>query len=225
MKKVMLYAYIDENIGDDLFLELICSRYKEEIDFYLYVPERLMDSYCTITNLHCIPYKDKNKWEDRINRYLFKGKLSPILKWNKMYLLDKKWVKKMDCQLWLGGSQFVETSDWKSVIKYKQHQQKITPIPFFSISATVGPFKTKAYINAVKQVIKGYTHITYRDKFSYDFMKGIGNSSYAFDMVFTKQRVGLKQSKKICISVIDTTSRFPKSVSEHYENYIVSLID
>ncbi len=219
---IMLYAYVDENIGDDLFIDLICKRYKD-IQFYLYIPVKYLNYYSNLKNLHCIPMKSFGKNTERINRWLFKERLLPILYWNRMYNLDKLWIKKMDGNIWLGGSQFVETRDWKSVIKYKIKQQQLKQIPFFSISATVGPFKTEEYETAVKMVIAGYKHIVFRDKWSYERMGEKANSSYAYDMVFTKKLLNQKKEKEVCISVIDTYGRFADEIAKSYEKWILSV--
>lgn len=221
--KIMLYAYVDKNIGDDLFIDLICQRYKQ-IDFYLYVPEKYVKDYSGIQNLHCISYKEFSKNIDRLNRWVFMGKLFPLLYWNKLYRMDKKWIPQMDAQLWLGGSQFVETNDWKQVISYKIRQQKIKQIPFFSISATIGPYKSKEYEAAVRNVIKGYNHIVFRDKCSYNKLLSKNNATYAYDMVFTKKSKYSKKKKEICVSVIDTFNRTSNTIAEKYEKFIGKIV-
>lgn len=217
--KIMLYAYVDENIGDDLFIDLICRRYKN-VEFYLYVPEKYINNYRYIKNLKCIPYKEINKNLDRINRWFFKGKLTSKLYFNKMYKLDKKWVKNMDAQLWLGGSQFVETEDWKNVIDYKLKQQKLKDIPFFSISATIGPYSSREYENAIQKVVAGYDHIVLRDKISYELLQERNNASYTYDMVFNIESKCREKKKEVCISVIDMYGRTSEKLAQIYEEFI-----
>ncbi len=52
-KKVMIYAYCNFNLGDDLFIKILCERYPE-VHFLLYAP---------------IEYKYYFKWLPNITVY------------------------------------------------------------------------------------------------------------------------------------------------------------
>ena len=131
----------------------------------------------------------------------------------------------MDAQIWLGGSQFVETDDWKEVLDYKEYQQK-EELPFYSISATVGPYKSDEYISRVKNIIKKYDDFCCRDSESYNILKAIGNKiHWAPDMVFSYTTQNNRKQRQVCVSLINIEKRFGYKLGNLYAEIIVDYID
>src|SRR5690625_2356463 len=50
MKKVMVYAYTQFNLGDDLFIKILCERYPET-QFVLYAPKKYKRCFQGMRNI------------------------------------------------------------------------------------------------------------------------------------------------------------------------------
>lgn len=222
--KILLHAYINQNIGDDLFLDLILKRYPN-VDFYLYVPKRIQKYYTAFSkNLIVIPYSETGKLFQKLDGKFCKGRFTTEKYYFNLRRLHKKYAPQMNAQIWLGGSQFVETPDWKKILSYKQYQQKVN-IPFYAISATVGPVRTQRYLEEVRNTIAGYDDFCCRDWESYQLLKNSNNVRVAPDMVFSIPKNTLKKKNLVCISVINVRKRFGEKVGERYEKFVLDLMN
>src|SRR5699024_4992683 len=54
MKKVMVYAYSQFNLGDDLFIKILCERYPET-QFVLYAPKQYKRCFQGMRNIRFFP--------------------------------------------------------------------------------------------------------------------------------------------------------------------------
>lgn len=220
--KILLHAYINKNIGDDLFLALILKRYPD-VKFYLYVPKRIEEYYAKFSeNLTIIPYKETWEIFQKLDGKFCNGWFTTKHYYTNLRKLHKKYTPQMDAQIWLGGSQFVETSNWKRILDYKKYQQT-TKIPFYAISATVGPVYTQQYLEEVRHTVAGYDEFCCRDLKSYQLLEGLSNVRVVPDMVFSIPVNDLPKEDLICISVINVTKRFGREVGEKYETLIFNL--
>lgn len=222
--KILLHAYINQNIGDDLFLDLILKRYPN-IDFYLYVPKRIQKYYSTFSkNLTVISYNETGRFFQKLDGKLFKGYFTSKKYYLNLCRLHKKYTSKMNAQIWLGGSQFVETSDWKRILNYKQYQQT-AEIPFYAISATVGPIRTQEYLEKVRNIVAGYSDFCCRDLESYRLLGSGTNTRVAPDMVFSIPVKSLEKKRLVCVSVINVRKRFGVESGRKYEKFVLDLIN
>jgi colanic acid/amylovoran biosynthesis protein len=224
MKKVLIHAYADKNIGDDLFLYLLCTRYPN-VKFYMFVPKRLKLYYDFLyDNLTAIALHETPLLIQKVDGKFFKGEFTSIFSYHERTKLNDYWSKRVDAQIWLGGSQFVQTPDWKRILAFKRHQQN-SGKPFFAISVTVGPFNDEIYLDEVKNVISHYSDICFRDKKSYELIEG-SNTRYAADMVFSIREPNIKRQKvrRVCISVINVRKRFGDDIGDRYESLLETLV-
>ena len=62
--KILLNAYLANNLGDDLFIRIICDRFKN-ITFYIVESDPYTDIFKTISNIRICSPKDilKNKFD------------------------------------------------------------------------------------------------------------------------------------------------------------------
>ena len=221
---ILLHAYVAQNLGDDLFLFLICKRYPQHT-FYLFAEGRFIEQYKHIPNLRILKIYVLPKVLRKALRKLGVINFDMSFEYFQRRILQRKALNFTSFQIWLGGSQFVETKNWKTIIAYKKYQQKFH-IPFVSISATAGPFLTEEYKKKAIEVIKGYDEICFRDKKSYEITGELSNARYEMDMVFTLDRIiPLKHKKKIVLSMIDVRSKFQSTpnVGIEYEKKILEI--
>src|SRR5690625_151431 len=96
MKKVMVYAYTAFNLGDDLFIKILCERYPQTM-FYLVAPKSYRELFADIDNLKIIPRES-----------FIRRSLNLIMKklFRKYRFTERLIAKKCDASVYIGGSLF-----------------------------------------------------------------------------------------------------------------------
>ncbi|WP_282022626.1 polysaccharide pyruvyl transferase family protein [Priestia flexa] len=179
--RVAVDAYFNNNLGDDLFLNILIDRYPNvHFDFLLTKKEA-----CKAFQNH-----------PRVNYVSRKDVFKNILKY-KAYIF-------------IGGSMFQEPLNWKAQWKLFNLTVNIFNFfrkRTFVLGCNFGPFETTTYKERYSQTFRKLTHMTVRDDLSYELLKNQGiNLSKHPDIVFSmcKQVNHEKNSQDIVgISVID----------------------
>lgn len=189
MKHVLLYAYTAHNLGDDLFIDIICRRYPK-VRFYLYAKKKYKESFAHLSNLHIISL--------------------PIT------LHRPFFMHKIDIVVYIGGSLFMQENNWRKELQRVKKMQ-IYQKPFFILGANFGPFSDKDFLQAYEEVFLRCTDICFRDTASYNLFEHIDQVRQADDIVFQYQapfnQTHESQAKKyMVISVIYPSIR-PSLVS------------
>lgn len=201
--KIFIMAYARENIGDDLFLYMLISKYPQ-VDFYMNIPD---GKYSKVLNkFHNINIMNKPDTDAEL----------------KNFNLDD-----YDAFVYIGGSIFMEggkvynlSEDFYEFMK----KCKINNKPFFYISSNFGPYQTQEYFNLAKKNFKECTDICFRDKYSYKLFEQIPTVRYAPDLVFSYEVSDYKKIEKtVGISVIDLNIR--KDLKENQQIYHNMLIN
>lgn len=205
MNKVYLKAYINCNLGDDIFIHMITKRYKN-------------------TKFQLITYKnyDINYNENLIvKRYNLVNRII-----NKLIVLSSKHtnslenilMKKSDLTVLIGGSMFIENDSNPSPYFIGGGN------PYYILGSNFGPYKTEEYYDKFFDIFNKAEDVCFRDKYSYNLFKCLNNVRMASDIVFsldTKKYVS-EIKKNVVISVIDVS----KKVDEKYEHdYMQKIID
>lgn len=204
-KKVLIYAYTNFNLGDDLFIKLLCERYPNTL-FYLYVPSDYKKLFNDIRNIRIIP---SDKFYKRAINYFFR-----LLKVDNVYLRTKL-AKKSDALVYIGGSLFMQKEGWEKEFE-KKSNFSIKDKPFYLLGANFGPFQDNEYYTAYKKLFSTYTDICFRDSYSYELFKELPNVRMADDIIFqlkTQPKIKEVNTNNVVISVIKP------SIREHLVNY------
>src|SRR5690625_562348 len=192
MKKVMVYAYTQFNLGDDLFIKILCERYLET-QFVLYAPMQYKRCFQDIRNIRFFP---SDAFFVRSFNYIFKH-----------LHIRKLLAKSCDAAVHIGGSLFIQGEDWRKMLENTK-AMRISGKPFFLLGANFGPFHDKQFYQEHKQIFSTYTDICFREKYSYDLFKDLPNVRMAADIVFQlKKPIIPKQENHIVISVIKPSIR------------------
>lgn len=197
MKKVMVYAYTKFNLGDDLFIKILCERYPKT-KFFLYAPRKYQLCFKDMSNIKIIP---SDSFINRGINFLFK-----TIKVN--YFIRKLLAKRCDAAVHIGGSLFIQREDWEKELENKK-SMLIESKPFFLLGANFGPFSNRDFYLQYKDVFKEYTDICFRENHSYEMFNDLSNVRMADDVIFNlKRKQELYQSKNnIVISVIKPSIR------------------
>lgn len=178
--KILLNAYLANNLGDDLFIRIICDRFKN-ITFYIVESDPYTDIFKTISNIRICSPKDilKNKFDLEI---MIGGSL----------FMQPKDVHNIYAK-------------YKSVTETRFFKN----IPFIIIGANFGPYTEKEHYELYKNWFSTLQDICFRDSQSYSLFKKLPNVRWAPDVIFNYKLENNQQhfDKAISISCIYNNQR------------------
>ena len=204
--KVFLKAYINKNLGDDIFIDIISKRYPNT--------NFLIDGNANYLNNKNLTFYNKNIFKKIIGKLLYYIILKKINYETFMSL-------RCDLSILIGGSIFIENKSEKLPLLKK---------PLYIIGSNFGPYNSLKYIEKSKKLFLQATDVCFRDKKSYDIFKEFPNVRYSTDIVFSYKspNIKIKNNKQVIFSVIDCDFKEKELVvnyREKYENTILSLIN
>jgi colanic acid/amylovoran biosynthesis protein len=197
MKKIMIYAYTQFNLGDDLFIKILCERYPKT-KFVLLAPRKYKLCFKELEN---IKFYSSDSIVIRGINYIL-GKVKKYGNFRKIL------ANRCDAIVQIGGSLFMEGKNWWEQFDYTKNST-ITGKPYFLLGANFGPFKDKEYYYKHKELFENYTDICFREKYSFNLFKDLSNVRMADDIIFQikKQDFNEQDTNNIVISVIKPSYR------------------
>lgn len=193
MKKVFLYAYDEQNLGDDLFIHTIVGRYPD-VQFYLWSDRKNRETFACLPNLKVI---DR---DSGLVRAL--GRLRPSL-----VARYKGWLEqRCDAVVYIGGSIFMEYPNWQQICAWWEYEAENRPL--YVMGANFGPWHTEAYRAKMAGIFKKTRDVCFRDRYSRDLFRDVPAVRWAPDILFSYPvpRVPVKE-KQVFVSVIDCAER------------------
>lgn len=224
-KKFVLQMYINENLGDDLFIDIVANKYPN-IDFVIFgIGNR------TIPSIYNEKYKNvhvsiKNNFIHKIN-IIFK------ILFRRDFLLEKE-LKKSDGLIILGGSVFIDGLNHYESMKaniladIRLHSQKIGK-PTFIIGANFGPVYHEKFIKKYKKFFQECKNVCYRDIKSKQLYSDLNNIEHAPDVIFNMNKTNMQiKEKTIGFSIIDLSDSSHQKIAKYkqtYEDKMIELIN
>ena len=211
MRKIFLYAYDRINLGDDLFIRTICSRYPK-VKFYLWSKKYNEKVFSDVKNLKVL---------DQESKFLTTlQKVHPSL----YPRYKSKMERKCDAVVYIGGSIFIEYDNWEQILTWWDYEALNRK--FYILGANFGPYKTEEYRNKLASILNNTQDVCFRDKYSYNLFSDVKKVRYAPDILFNYQYKKTETKKQIFISVIDCLSRNSglDKLCDKEENYINLLL-
>ena len=183
MVNIFVTAYTACNLGDDLFITILCNRYPL-VHFYLYCPNQYAKAFESIRNITVI-----SEFND-----------------NEIYNI----IDTIDLQIMIGGSLFIQPQN-VSKIKLKFESViscRLSPnIPFIIIGANFGPFTELSHLQYYQNWFKTVDDVCFRDIYSYRLFNHLDNIRWSPDVVFNLTLPNVKKTKSIVISCIYNNNR------------------
>jgi colanic acid/amylovoran biosynthesis protein len=197
MKKIMVYAYTQYNLGDDLFIKLLFDRYPNS-KFVLYAPGKYKEIFKRNNNVSFYSY----------DSLIIRGINFLFRKFNSHDFFRKFLANNCDASVQIGGSLFMQSENWEQSLKDTKYMRKKNR-PFFLLGANFGPFKDIEYFNTYQEVFRKYTDICFRENYSYNLFKDLPNVRMADDIIFQldTKNIQVKEEENIVISVIKPSLR------------------
>lgn len=214
MKKVFLYAYDRQNLGDDLFVHTITKRYPKA-KFYIWSDKANKAVFRCLPNLKVLDQ------DSRFVRFLKKLRPSLLARY-------RAWLEqRCDAVVYIGGSIFMEYDNWEQILTWWEYEAENRP--FYVLGANFGPYHTEAYRKKLSQIYGNMQDVCFRDAYSYGLFQDIPTVRQASDILFAypMPQVPIKK-KQIFVSVIDCASRDDshglKSLDSRYVSGMTELL-
>ena len=202
--KIYLNAYIAQNLGDDLFLDMLLKRYSNH-EFYAITQIKNNYSY---PNLHLYH-----------NPFLYK--------FLKKFRLEKYIANRFDMVVTIGGSMFIENPNTSYDLSMGKKDRYILGI-------NVGPYETKEYYTAVQNAFRKCKDVCFREKYSYHLFQDLPNVRLAPDIAFglDTSHLTITNRKRAIISVISCDYKLKENhnhdgilLASTYESKMVEFIE
>ena len=193
MKKVFLYAYDKQNLGDDLFVHTITRRYSD-VQFYMWTDRKNRETFASLPNLRVI---DKDSQFVR------------LLQWLRPSLIAryKGFIEgRCDAVVYIGGSIFMEYPNWEQICNWWEWTAKNRP--FYVLGANFGPWHTEGYRDKMAKIFEKMQDVCFRDKYSLALFPEVDTVRCAPDILFSypMPKVPMRE-KQIFVSAIDCAGR------------------
>lgn len=214
--RVLVQSYTKLNVGDDLFLHTLFTRYPD-VKFVLNVYDRF--------------YSDYRRFRLAYKNVYVNGKYSVLYRAKrKMGIvdIDKSRIKNFDAVVHMAGSIFMENSDnseYDTVVEREVDYFHRHKIPVYFLSCNFGPYYTQEYKKRKENMFKKCADVCFRDKYSYELFAHLSNVRYAPDAVFSMQPPEVIPKKRtLGVSVINLSKR-PKlrKFTNEYKNLIIKI--
>ena len=222
-KKMYLFACIEKNIGDDLFIYCVCKRYPF-IDFII----SDQANYMKINNISNLRYSKKLKnWIRFANSDPNSIIKSIIVRFLENIFKFK--LKKLD-SIYIVGNAF-KNMNYKGEKQLFWLKRRVNlSNKFFLLSTNYGPSNNDKWIDDCKNVFKTIDDVCLRDRKSFELFKDLPNVRYAPDAVISCVLPEYnKNDNYIVISIIDCLlnerSEKLKKTALDYEKKMSSIIN
>lgn len=215
MKKVFLYAYDRQNLGDDLFVHTITKRYPR-VRFYIWTDKKNRETFRCLPNLKVV---DGNS---RFVRFL--GWLRPSLAVGHYY----RAIRRCDAVVYIGGSIFIEYPNWE--LACNGWEYKAENFPYYVLGANFGPWHTEGYRDRMNRIFEKMQDVCFRDRYSHELFKDNDKVRSAPDILYAYPMPQVAvDDKQIFVSVIDCAGRDDshglKSCDQQYMDRIAALLN
>lgn len=217
MKVVRLYAYLMDNVGDDMMVETLLKRYPN-VRFYfdnkgnpsLGARFNCYPNYLSPTSLFY-------KWR-HINQFF-----NIITFYRKRDFFNRKALKLFErrivCSVYIGGSLYQQSSG----VTVEREEKKFQNGPLFVIGANFGPYHDEQFFHDFHNYFQRCAHVCFRDQKSYHLFSDLKNTSWAPDVVFNMNKgAPAIRGNKVLISVVGSMmGRETNSNIQAYVNFII----
>lgn len=215
MKYVVLNGYIEKNLGDDLFIRYITTKY-DKIHFFMFGNSDEEYISHSLNNLKVIKLK-----ENKILKALshFYKSLIPNLE----YIIKKH----SQAVVYIGGSIFIEYENWKAISNWWEYQAK--EFNFFVLGSNFGPYYSSKYKDRMNDIFYLCKDVCMRDRYSYNLFHQNSKVRYAPDILLAYRMPKREIQKKVFISVINCQKKDEginslKDYQKKYEIFLANTI-
>lgn len=205
-RRAVVQFYNRQNLGDDLLVRLLVSRY----DTRFALPRTASPSLSLHPGVTMIDRRKGSSFADRV-----RSKLSIEPTRNHAELVRA--AGRHDALIHIGGSIFIEHEGalafWEREVEYYAS----LPVPYFIIDANFGPYRSARFPDLIRRILGEAEDVCLRDVESYERFADLGNVRLAPDAGFTVQPAISSTVADVVVSVMDLRSTHGAAVADSYE--------
>lgn len=233
-KRVKIKAYIAGNLGDDLFIELLCSRYPEA-QFDLCGSKKFSSLYKPISNLKYYSY-DTHFVRMRMAIYRCLAKAVNFICSREVLsqmttdvAQNRKYEKYADINVYITGSGFMNGVEERELSAQKRaEERRYYNLHPYLLGCNFGPYAHDAYLEMYQELFQDTSDLCFRDSYSLRLFPTVKTARVAADIVFCypiekvrSERVLLSENY-LLISVANL-AKDKDTASGYVEDYIQML--
>ena len=206
---IYLRAFLNENLGDDLFVQTIAERYQKS-EFEIFTSKKYPVKFGD--NVHFIFS------EDEYNELVNEMRLYEELRKNKVrrkflpvffrpdHKKERAIAKHAEVNIYVIGSGFMEGGTrgwWQKLEEWLYYKNK----PYL-LGCNFGPFVSEKYKKQYEKLFAKASDICFRESYSYNIFKGLNNIRWESDIVFSyngyiDESYYCNKKKYVVISVVN----------------------
>ena len=205
-KNIYLKAYCHNNLGDDLFVRIICERYP---DTHFYVSSR-DDFFHGLEDISNLTRIRPEGIEEKVNSLYYR--LTGLT------LSEERILKACDAAVLLGGSMFIQNNNWKTQLKSNRRLMKKAP-RFYIVGANFGPYQEEVFLKSYHELFSLADGVCFRDRDSFELFQDIPSVRMAADVVFQLNcRNDIEKTETMSVIPVDLSNR--RKLAQYHETYI-----
>lgn len=212
MIRVVVRFYDAVNLGDDLFVHLLATRYRNQFVVGNRVWRR---SFRGLPNVR--PARS------RVGEFCYRV-ASRIRRALRLPLAPPP---SADLLVYIGGSIFIEGPNPRKWVDELRFYRRLR-MPYAILGANIGPFQSASFPGTVRQIAAGALDFCVRDEASYQLLADLPNTRLAPDPVLSlapqSAPIG-ERPKSAIVSIINADTRFDARVASAYYSYIRSAVE
>lgn len=210
---VFVYAFLDVNVGDDLFVRKLISSYPD-VHFVMIARK---------------PYGQMFGGYPNVTVFEEEGFLLNACR--KLGIADRiRWRIAHECDyaVYIGGSIFIEYSSWEN--QHLWYRDLFDNDRLYFIGCNWGPCRTERFEQDMKDVFSRMRDVCFRDRYSWRTFSALPNVRYAPDILFGMDwsaYAGIAEQKQVLISVVDCCAE-PVGLAAYksgYNRFIADLTE
>lgn len=175
-KRVLIFGYWENNLGDDLFLKMFSECFPK-LELFILTKKKYKDVYSS-NSIKVITY---DSYSYRVVNRIFSICKLP----SPYYFYISKIVDTIVC---LGGSLFCEGINWKEQIRNLNYSVKKCEHSYV-VGSNFGPYHSVDFWGLYNKLFSEMTGICFRDKQSYSLFANLSNVRFAPDIVLNLRNV------------------------------------
>lgn len=211
--RVLVRAYMVQNLGDDLFLDCLFTRYPNvqfEVEGRHSQYAQFFSQYANARCCEEIPFRDK-----------LRRKMNPS---SARYAM----LKRYDAVIYVGGSIFMENENSTLLDTLLENEILFCArhnIPYYILSCSFGPYQSERYYQTKKKLFEVCTDVCFRDSVSYHLFRDVKTARMAPDMVFSNKIPCVDTVyRTIGVSAVDFWNRDGlKPYARDYTDFLISV--
>lgn len=229
------------NLGDDLFLHIICERYRNQ-SFFITCEKEEMTVFQHLNNLKIIEENKSSVVIKLFSKFLrvmyFWIPLSVLKEWIELFFLRKRGISdKNVVVIEIGGSIFMmpKRKDISMTEGYFLRNIELKNFPnYYVVGSNFGPFYFQEQVDKYKELFSKMQDVCFRDTYSKKLFPNLDTVRSATDVVMSLKIEDYQQipeKKQIIISVIDVLSKKDTGLegkhhfANKYEKFILSVTE